>query len=306
MVYLLDNDTLKADAIENINSVKDRSQLCIISFDELKSESNKLGVNERIVNECFRSGMSKFESHEGLDFIVLDIPDDIDQLKNPQRTCIYLTNKLLLFVSDDHKLLDDIIAEIETEKTKNISSGKILHLFFDKLTFDDALILEKIEQDISELEEKLITSEKSDLIDDFVTFRKKLLTLKRYYEQLLEISEAIEQNENGLIDKTVLRYFKILTNRVNRLFSSVLNLRDYVTQVREAYQAQMDINLNKVMKFFTVITSIFLPSTLIVGWYGMNLKMPEYGWNYGYPFVIGIVIGTAVVSLIYFKKHKWF
>ena len=75
--------------------------------------------------------------------------------------------------------------------------------------------------------------------------------------------------------------------------AGVLNLRDYVTQVREAYQAQIDINLNKVMKIFTVITSIFLPLTLIVGWYGMNLKMPEYSWVYGYPFVIGLIVVTA-------------
>jgi magnesium transporter len=60
------------------------------------------------------------------------------------------------------------------------------------------------------------------------------------------------------------------------------------------------------MKTFTVMTSIFLPLTLIVGWYGMNLKIPEYDWDYGYPFVIAISIVVAVITLIYFKKKKWF
>jgi len=109
-----------------------------------------------------------------------------------------------------------------------------------------------------------------------------------------------------LIDQKELRQFKIQTNRANRLYNGVLNLRDYVTQVREAFQTQTDINLNSVMKVFTVITSIFFPLTLIVGWCGMNLCMPEFGWRYGYLFVIVISVITAAATLLYFKMKKWF
>jgi len=66
-----------------------------------------------------------------------------------------------------------------------------MHLFFDRLTFDDSLELEKIEQEISNLEEELIVSKKNDFIF-LVFFRKRLLTLKVYYEQFLEIYETIE------------------------------------------------------------------------------------------------------------------
>jgi magnesium transporter len=211
-----------------------------------------------------------------------------------------------VLISEPYSVIEDLVSDLQTEGVKNISLGRIMSLFFDKLTFDDSIVLERMEKEITELEEDLLLSKESELIDVLVAFRKKLRTLKRYYEQLLEISEAIEQNENGLIDKTVLRFFRFHTGRVTRLYSGVLNLRDYVTQVREAYQAQMDINLNKVMKFFTVITSVFLPLTLIAGWYGMNLKMPEYSWNLVYPFVIVISIAAAAGSLIYFKKNKWF
>ena len=86
-----------------------------------------------------------------------------------------------------------------------------MHLFFDRLTFDDSLELEKIEQEISNLEEELIVSKKNDFIF-LVFFRKRLLTLKVYYEQLLEIYEAIELNENGLIDQKELRQFKTQTD----------------------------------------------------------------------------------------------
>ena len=81
--------------------------------------------------------------------------------------------------------------------------------------------------------------------------------------------------------------------RVDRLFHSVLNLQDYVTEVREAYQAQVDINLNQLMKLFTVITTICLPLTLIAGWYGMNFPMPEYTSSIGYPMVIALRCGDS-------------
>ncbi|NRT27609.1 Mg2+ and Co2+ transporter CorA [Clostridium beijerinckii] len=129
--------------------------------------------------------------------------------------------------------------------------------------------------------------------------------MKRYYERLLNIAESIEENDNGLIDKKIIRYFRMFTNRINRLYQNVNNLRDYVTQVREAYQAQVDINQNQLMRLFTVVTTIFLPLTLIVGWYGMNFNMPEYGWSYGYPFVISISVSVVVLCGVWFKKNKW-
>ncbi len=86
----------------------------------------------------------------------------------------------------------------------------------------------------------------------------------------------------------------------------MLHLLDYVTQVREAYQAEVDLNLNQTMKLFTVLAAVFLPLTLIVGWYGMNFDMPEYHWAWGYPVVIVVSILMVVACILYFKRKKWF
>ncbi|MBE6822571.1 MAG: hypothetical protein E7518_05645 [Ruminococcaceae bacterium] len=85
----------------------------------------------------------------------------------------------------------------------------------------------------------------------------------------------------------------------------VLNLRDYITQVREAYLSQVDIKLNEIMKLFTVVTGIFLPLTLLVGWYGMNFKnMPELDWPYGYGCAILLSAFFVALSVFYFRKRK--
>ena len=71
-----------------------------------------------------------------------------------------------------------------------------------------------------------------------------------------------------------------------------------VSQLREAYQSQLSIRQNDLMKVFTVVTAIFLPLTLIVGWYGMNFaNMPELHWRYGYPCVFIVSIGIVLALL---------
>lgn len=59
------------------------------------------------------------------------------------------------------------------------------------------------------------------------------------------------------------------------------------------------------MKFFTVVTAIFMPLTLITGWFGMNLIMPEFRWRHGYPYVIGLSVLVVVVMIALFKRKKW-
>ena len=98
----------------------------------------------------------------------------------------------------------------------------------------------------------------------------------------------------------------MLYRRTERRFQNVLNLRESVTQVRESYEAEVDISLNTTMKIFTVVTTIFLPLTLIVGWYGMNFDMPEYGWENGYLFVSIISVLFLSAGILFFRKKKWF
>ena len=111
--------------------------------------------------------------------------------------------------------------------------------------------------------------------------KKKLLILHNYYEQLIDVGEELLENRNDIFDDEHLHYFKLFTKKAERLSQSVERLRESIVQLREANQANMDYNLNYVMKMFTVVTTVFLPLTLIVGWYGMNLKhMPELSWKY--------------------------
>ena len=306
MIYYLSDDILNEDSIDNLNSNSEKLFVCVITFEQLESMAEKLNINENIFYECLNGRTSKFESYEGFDYISLKIPNILDILKPSKRVCIFFTKNLLVFICDNDSTIDDIISKTKSGEIKCTNLSKMLYIFFDKLTSEDTYSIENIEQEIAKLEEGLITSKEDNYLNKIIILRKKLLKIKRYYERFLNIAESIEENDNKLIDKKTIKYFRMFTNRINRLYQGVNNLRDYVTQVREAYQAQVDINQNQLMKVFTVVTTIFLPLTLIVGWYGMNFKMPEYSTNYGYPVVISICIIIIVICVVWFKKNKWF
>ena len=306
MIYSLSSDTLNEESYDNVNLNDDKLFVCDITFEQLETVAERLGINKKILDECINERTMKFESYEDFDYISLKIPKINDLLKYSTKVNIFFTKNLIVFIGDYDCIISNIISKIKSGETKVSSLSKMLYMFFDKLTLEDTYSIENIEQEIAELEEGLITSKNDNYLNKIIILRKKLLKLKRFYERFLNIAENIEENDNGLIDKKTIKYFKLFTNRINRLYQSVNNLRDYVTQVREAYQAQVDINQNTLMKLFTVVTTIFLPLTLIVGWYGMNFNMPEYGWSYGYPLVIIISIIIVGSCVIWFKKNDWF
>lgn len=316
-VYKLKDNNIFEAAYEDIKG-KDSSKYWIISTPEELCENNGFfNFHNSTVEECISSRQNpRLEIYDEFSFGVINIMDkdgsDSERIWLTAREVdFYLTSRFLVIVTRTaNRLIDKVKKEVlENANESNnytVNLSKILYILLHRLTSMDNVILKETEARIALLEEQVMEDSHTDFTKKIIELRKQLLFLKRYYEPLLDIVEGLEENENGLIEESALKYFGILKNRIERLNNNVLHLRDYVTQVREAYQAQVDISLNHTMKLFTVITAIFLPLTLIAGWYGMNfVHMPELKWIYGYPFVFVLSGVVAVLSLAYFKKHHY-
>ncbi|MGM9912727.1 magnesium transporter CorA family protein [Floccifex sp.] len=221
------------------------------------------------------------------------------------------TNRVIIYFD-----LEDLLIFCENEQTKQklqpflvsySQNDKTLHHFLFSLLENDMDYLDDYEDVITDAEDEALKGHYRGYLEKIQEYRKELLRLKRYYTQLQVICDGLIDNENNLISEHEMIHFNILHNRVDRCYAAVLNLHDYITQMREAYQSQIDIEQNQLMKFFTLVTALFLPLTLMVGWYGMNFKnMPELSSPLGYPIFIIVSILICVALLIYFKKKKWF
>lgn len=278
----------------------------IFSREEMDTMCTRFSLQKELFEEAFQSRIAKFENFEDFDFVCLNVID-FNKLQNGQRrVMIYMEKNLMLFVCDDQNRTEKIIGECIEMAGQRISASKLLHDFFCRMTNGDRELFDDMEKEILGLEKALITSKKQNCVKEIISLRKRLMVLKRYYEQFSDLLDGMIENENKILEPKTLKYYKLLEKRMNRMYENVLNLQDYVTQVRESYQAEVDISLNMTMKIFTVITTIFLPLTLIAGWYGMNLNMPEYQWEHGYLFVCCLSVVVVVAVIFYFRKKNWF
>ena len=243
-----------------------------------------------------------FESFEKSNIFAFEWKN-INISQKPEKVLFYIDEEDLFIFCESSECLQNISSLLP----EGLSNEKALYTFFVNLFQNDLNYLEGYEIRITEVEDSAISNSRQDYLSKIITFRKELLALKRYYEQLDLIFDNLRANDNKLFSPKGERNMEIISGRVHRYLSYVINLRDYVTQMREAYQAQIDIEQNQTMKIFTVITAIFLPLTLIVGWYGMNFRyMPELTWEYGYPSVIVLSLLVCLGLYVYFKKKKWF
>ena len=182
----------------------------------------------------------------------------------------------------------------------------VMYDFLEQIIHSDLALLERYEKELDGIEDAVLEGREDADIKRVYEIRNDMRDLKTHYEQLMDLGQEMEENENHFFREENVRYFRLFADRVSRLIDTVTALRDYAAQIRDLYQAQLDVKQNRIMTLLTVVTTIFMPLTLIVGWYGMNFRyMPELEWRYAYPVVAGVSVLIVIGSLIFFKAKKW-
>lgn len=282
-----------------------------VNGDELLSCSQKFGFAKSTVETCrkptkyFRSGVELYDNYTFTELRIIDIETADDCV------ALYIRKNMLLVVdvSDkDGSTKRKFMSALRRYAPENTTLEKVIYAFFDSLVAGDIKIIEDIGMQLSSLEEELHEGSVDETFNTVILEKKKLLlSLHNYYEQILDITESIDENENDLFQSDHLMYINNITKRVERLREDVDSLKNTVEHLQDAYSSYLDAKLNNTMKRFTVITSIFFPMTIIVGWYGMNFEsMPEFSWKYGYIYVIALSVIVAGALAIIGKKRKWY
>ena len=234
------------------------------------------------------------------------IPDRKNLSGDDLNFAFALDEKGIVFI-DDSGAVQRIIDRIRKSKKWRLPSlERFIYDFLDQIVKDDLQILEGFESRLNAMEKELDGAEAEASFGLVNEIRSDIRTFLIHYDQLMDLAQELEENENNFFNQENLRYFHLFMNRVQRLHDTAASLRDYTIQIRDMYKAHLDIKQNRIMTVLTVVTTIFMPLTLIAGWYGMNfIHMPELAWRWSYPVVILVCIFIVVASLWFFKKKKW-
>jgi len=233
------------------------------------------------------------------------IPDRANISAENHEFSFALDEQGMVFINDDgtaERIIEKISA---TRKWRMPSLERFVYDFLEEIISEDINVLNSFDKKLDVLEDRILEKHDDNVMEDLLEIRSDIMDLRTHYEQLIDLSQELEENENGFFSSKNLRYFRMFTERVMRLQDIVSSLREHTMQVRDLHQTMLEVKQNKMMNVLAVVSAIFMPLTLIVGWYGMNFKyMPELEVPIAYPIVIAVCVIIVVLSIIFFKKKK--
>ena len=306
MSYYLLAETMRPCTGEELHAQNDYKYVAVLTTPEWNRERERFDMGIELEPDAGNIHNTKAEVNYGSLTGTFQLPDRENIESNDFRFAFALDEKGIVFIDDSGKAQQMIDVIRRTRRWRKPSLERFLYDFLEQIVEDDLTIMERYEAELNRIEDAILNSEEYKDLGRVTEIHNDIRKLLVHYEQIIDMAQELEENENGFFSEENLRYIHLFMNLIARRHDSAASLRDYTMQVRDLYHAQLEVRQNRIMTILTVITTIFMPLTLIVGWYGMNFRyMPELEWRFGYPAVIAVSIAIAVACLLFFKRKKW-
>ena len=263
---------------------------------------------EDIVNTDQRPKLDDFPEHTFVVLKMLYPGDRPEEIRVEQVSLVLGTNYLLSFQENGDDVFKVIRERVRTGKgrVRQLGADYLLYSLVDAVVDHYFIALEVIGEKVEALQNRLITDPKPETLQEIHGLKRELLFLRRAVWPMREAMGALERTESPLMKPGTKVFVRDVYDHVIQIIDTIETLREMVTGMLDIYLSSVSIRLNNVMKVLTVITTIFMPLTFIVGIYGMNFEhMPELHWMWGYPLILGLMTMIAGSMLLFFKKRKW-
>ncbi|SFL83777.1 magnesium transporter [Pelosinus propionicus DSM 13327] len=263
-------------------------------------------VLEDIVNTNQRPKME--DNKEYLYIIVKMIHCYENNIDFEQVSLIVGNNYIVSFQENDNDTFTKIRERIKS--TNGIIRSKdvdyLAYALLDCIVDNYYVALEYLGDKIEQLENRIIVHPQPKVLKEIHTLKNEMLFVRKAVWPLREIINALSRGDSALFKKDTLIYIRDVYDHMIQVIDSIEMYRDMVTGMLDLYLSNVSFKTNEVMKVLTIIATIFIPLTFIVGLYGMNFKyMPELEWKWGYPAILLIMAFISGCMIIYFRKKKW-
>ena len=306
MNYYLLEENMHPCTDKELNSRRDRQYVAVLTTSEWERERDRFDMG--IEWEPDTGDIHNTKAEVNYDSLTgsFRLPDRHNLQERDYRFAFALDEKGIVFIDDSGKAQRMIDAIRRTKRWRDPSLERFLYDFLEQIVDHDLPLMERYEDELNQIEDEILDAQEQGDLARVNEIRSDIRVLLVHYEQIIDMTQELEENENGFFSEENLRYFHLFMNLMARRHDSAVSLRDHTMQVRDLYNSQLEVRQNRTMTLLTVITTIFMPLTLIAGWYGMNFRyMPELEWPIAYPLVILVSIAIVVFCLILIKKKKW-
>ena len=229
---------------------------------------------------------------------------------NTEQVAIYFREGLVIsFQEGSSDLFQSVRDRIQNAegRVRNSGSDYLCYALIDDLVDQYFILLEGIEESINEIEKEIAEGTDERSLEKIHGLKREMIKVKKNISPLREAISRFVRSENPLIKEASITYIRDLNDHTIQVMDMVETYRDTMTGLQDLYMSTISYKINQVMKFLTIITTIFVPLSFLAALYGMNFdNMPELRMQNAYFVLLTIMIMIFVGSLIYFKRKKWF
>lgn len=252
----------------------------------------------------------KAEEYDKYLFVVLKMLTPVAAGVNSEQISLVLGDGWLLTCQEglDGDPFNPVRERLKNAKGRVRSQGAdfLAYSLMDVIVDNYFLVLEQVADSIETMEEELMRDPSQRTLAEIYRLKRELLFIHKAIWPLREVINSMIRRESPLIKEPTLIYLRDLYDHTIQVVETVETLRDMLSGMLDIYLSSVSNRMNAVIKVLTIIATIFMPLTFIVGLYGMNFKyMPELEWHWGYPAVLLLMVLVTLGMLLFFRRKKW-
>jgi magnesium transporter len=308
----------EAKIIEECFPFKDKPAVSWINIDGINQVEiiEKIGehfnihplVLEDILNTDQRPKMEDLGDYIFIVLKMLYYSEREDGINVEQVSLILGPNFVISFQEREGDVFNPIRERIRNGKgrIRKLDAGYLAYSLIDAIVDNYFIIPEKLGEKIEDVEEELVTNPTRATLQAIHNLKRELIFLRKSVWPLREVIGSLERGESSLIKKSTQIYLRDVYDHTIQVADTVETFRDMLSGMLDIYLSSISNKMNEVMKVLTVVATIFIPLTFIVGIYGMNFRfMPELELRWGYFAVLFGMVVIAIGMITYFRKKKW-
>ncbi|MCU0594162.1 MAG: magnesium/cobalt transporter CorA [Desulfobacterota bacterium] len=263
---------------------------------------------EDVMNTDQRPKLDDYEDNLCLFLKILSYDDSIHRLRVEQVSIVFGPHFVFTFQERDNPLFEPVRDRLRKARgrIRKLGPDYLAYSLIDAVVDSYFAVLEKTGERIEALEEELVNNPQPRTSRQIHLLKKDLILLRKAVWPLREVVNTLVKEDSPLIQERTKLFLRDIYDHTVHVIETLETFREIASEMIDVYLSSVSNRMNEVMKVLTIIATIFIPLTYIVGIYGMNFKvMPELEWSYGYPLLWLIMLGVAFTMLVLFRRKKW-
>jgi magnesium transporter len=264
-------------------------------------------IQEDIFNTDQRPKIEDLDTYIYLNLKMLSCSNTESGIKIEHISIIIGPNYLISFQEDVGDIFDPVRERIRKDgRIRKFGPDYLAYALIDAIVDNYFVVMEMLEGKVEGLEEELVTNPSRESLHKINQLKKDMIFLRKSVWPLRELINKLERSESPLVRESTTIYLRDVYDHTIQVIDTLETFRDMVSGMIDIYLSGLSYKMNEIMKVLTLIATIFIPLTFVVGLYGMNFKnMPEIQWEYGYYAVLALMALMVAGMLTYFRSKKW-